>query len=85
MMGGKFGHGRHFPKQAHHGKHDDGHGKHDDKNNKMGMWQRGRGGKIFAVNGRPEAEAEEAAGPVEAGTVEAGALATSAKGHFART
>jgi len=47
MMGGKFGHGRHFPNQAHHGKHDDGHGKHNDKNNKMGMWQRGRGGKDF--------------------------------------
>ena len=48
MMGmhGKSGHGRHFPHQAHHGKHDDGHGKHDDKN-KMGIWQRGRGGKDF--------------------------------------
>src|SRR5262245_92914 len=47
MMGGKPGHGRHFPHQAHHGKHDNGHGKHADKNNKMGMWQRGRGGKDF--------------------------------------
>jgi hypothetical protein len=32
--------------QAHHGKQDGGHGKHDD-GHKMGMWQRGRGGKDF--------------------------------------
>ena len=47
MMGGKSGRGRHFPHQAHNGKHDNGHGKHDDKNNNMGMWQRGRDGKNF--------------------------------------
>jgi hypothetical protein len=47
MMGGKSGHGRHFPHQAHNGKHNNGHGKHDDKNNNMGMWQRGRDGKNF--------------------------------------
>ena len=46
-MGGKSGRGRHFPQQAHRGNHDKGHGKHDDNNNKMGMWQRGRGGKDF--------------------------------------
>jgi hypothetical protein len=48
MMGmhGKSGHGCHFPHQAHHGKHDGGHGKRDD-GHKMGMWQRGRGGKDF--------------------------------------
>ena len=45
MMGGKSGHGRHFPHQAYNGKHNHGHGKHDDKN--MGMWQRGRDGKNF--------------------------------------
>ena len=32
--------------------------------------------RIFAVNGRPEAEAEEAAGTVEAGTVEGGSVKT---------
>ena len=45
-MHGKNGHGRHFLHQAHHGKQDGGHGKHDD-GHKMGMWQRGRGGKDF--------------------------------------
>jgi len=47
MMGGKSGHGRHFPHQANHGKHDNGHGKKDDNNNKMGMWQRGRNNNNF--------------------------------------